>query len=421
MTDAQEPKTSKFPVTESPFPTADGKVFNLKETHGEKTSYQDSHHTNRLDNFTSMEVTLKSRCHGMQLEGLAYPITPIGMHYILIHYDIPIIDEAKHRLHVNGCVRNPLVLDMENIRKRPKVTLPVTMECGGNGRINQQWRYLTHVPWNNEAIGTSNWMGTPLGPILKEAGVLKDGVDVVFTGIDKGIQGEQVQYYQRSLSVEHAMDGNVMLAYEMNGQPLTPQHGFPVRLIVPGWLGMASVKWLDRIEVIDKKFTGLQMKWYSFAKSDEDEERILCTNQRVRALMIPPGIPDFFTRFRYLEEAAVVPLTGRAWAGPIAIKSVEVSTDGGKTWNNAKLDKPIGKFAWVGWSYEWKNVTRGEHILRVRATDMEGNTQSEIDFSPEDFYAMDVTKPQYVNVVVLSKGSLEHGAHVDVPLRFPSY
>lgn len=410
-----------FPITDSPFPTADGKVFNIHEIPDEKSSCRDSHHTNRLDNFTAMEVTLKSRCHGMQLEGLAYPITPLGMHYLLIHFDIPFIDQAKHRVHIDGRVQNPLVLDMDNIRSRPSVRIPVTMQCAGNGRINQEWRYYTHVPWNNEAIGTAYWTGVPLRTILEEAGVLSDAVDVVFTGLDKGIQGNQVQYYQRSLSVKQAMNGDVMLAYEMNDQPLTPQHGFPVRLIVPGWLGMASVKWLDRIEVIDKKFAGLQMKWYSYATSDSDESRTPCTTHHVRALMIPPGIPDFFTRFRYLEETSAITLTGRAWAGPIAIKSVEVSSDGGATWAFADLEAPIGKYAWVGWSFVWKNVTQGEYILRARATDVNGNMQTDEGHTPENFYAMDVTKPQYVNVVVVPTGSLDHGNHVKVPLRFPSY
>ena len=414
-------KKPKFPITTSPFPTADGKVFNIKEIPNEITSYQDSHHTNRLNNFTSMEIALKSRCHGMHLEGLAYPITPVSMHYLLIHFDVPVINEANHRVHVTGCVKNPCVLDMDKIRSFPSIKIINTMQCGGNGRINQEWRYWTHVPWNNEAIGNSCWTGVPLRTILEEAGVLKEGVDVVFTGADKGIQGKEVQYYQRSLSVEHAMDGDVMLAYAMNDEPLTPPHGFPVRLIVPGWLGMASVKWLEKIEVIDKKFTGLQMKWYSYAESDTDENRTPCTTHHVRALMIPPGIPDFFTRFHYLEETPSVTLTGRAWAGPIAIKSVEVSIDGGTTWAFATLDAPMGKYSWIGWSFIWKDVKQGEYILRVRATDVDGNKQPEEDQSKGDYYAMDVTKPQYVNVVVLPKGSLEPGAKVDVPLRFPSY
>lgn len=164
------------------------------------------------------------------------------MHYLLIHYDIPKIDEAKYAVHVTGLVDRKLTLDMANIRARPKVKMPVTMECGGNGRMGQLHRLWAHVPWNREAIGTAEWAGTPLRPILEEAGVQDGAIDVVFTGRDKGLQGNQVQFFQRSLTIQHALADEVFLAYEMNGQPLLPQHGFPLRLIVPGWLGMTNVK-----------------------------------------------------------------------------------------------------------------------------------------------------------------------------------
>ena len=162
------------------------------------------------------------------------------------------------------------------------------------------------------------------------------------------------------------------------------------------------------------------MKWYSYATDDNDPNRIPCTLQQVRALMIPPGVPDFFTRFHYLEETSAVALRGRAWAGGIPIQSVEVSTDGGSTWAAAKLDAPIGKYAWVGWSFTWENSTPGKYTLRVRATDAEGNVQKNDD-SAHDYYAMDVTKPQYVDVVVLPKGGLEPLAQVDAPIRYPTF
>lgn len=337
----------------------------------------------------------------------------------MIHYDIPKLEQEGYALNVIGKVKNTLKLDMDNIRARPKVTMPVTMECGGNGRMGQLYRLWAHVPWNKEAIGTASWTGTPLRGILEEAGLLDEAVDVVFTGHDKGIQGGEVMHFQRSLSVEHALAEEVFLAYEMNGMPLLPQHGFPLRLIVPGWLGMASVKWLDSIEVIPKKFEGQQMKWYSFAKNDNDPTRIPLTDQQVRSLMIPPGVPDFFTRARYLEECDQVELRGRAWAGHRAITKVEVSTDNGATWAEGVLEKTIGKFAWVGWTFVWRDVKEGEYILRVRATDSSG-AQQKNDDSAHDYYAMDVIKPQYVNVVVMKKGALEPGQAVNVPMLYPT-
>ncbi len=393
--------------------------------HADVPPYRDFVHTDRLDNFTVMEVEGKSRCHGMHLEGMTYPITPIGMHYLLIHYDVPAIDDSKYKVKVGGLVKNKLILDMDNIRSRPKVTIPATMECCGNGRLSQRWRLWAHVPWNHDAIGTAEWTGTPLSGVLEEAGVEDDALEILFTGRDKGIQGPpnraEVQHFQRSLTVEYAMDpaNDVLLCYEINGLPLPPQHGFPLRLLVPGWLGMANVKWIDSIEAIDWGLTKNQMKWYSYASSDDDPDRIPATFQQVRALMIPPGIPDFLCRIRHLEETDVVELRGRAWSGGLRIVSVEVSLDGGETWSLAKLDQPFGKWAWVGWSFTWENVIPGQYTLRCRSTDERGNMSKPDDFS-HNYYAMDNTKPQCVDVNVYPKGTLRVGNHIECPIQYPS-
>jgi hypothetical protein len=156
---------------ERPYPTADGKSYVLDLATGatrdaNEPAYRDFAHTDRLDNFTLMEVVVKSRCHGFHLEGLTYPITPMGMHYLLIHYDIPELDEAAYRVRVEGLVKSKLSLDMKNIRKRPKVTMAATMECCGNGRIHQRFRLWPHVPWNYDAIGTAEWTGTQLRGVL---------------------------------------------------------------------------------------------------------------------------------------------------------------------------------------------------------------------------------------------------------------
>jgi DMSO/TMAO reductase YedYZ molybdopterin-dependent catalytic subunit len=412
---------------ETSYPTANAKRFNVDvDLHADVPPYRDFAHTDRLDNFTLMEVAGKSRCHGMQLEGLAYPITPIGMHYLLIHYDIPMLDESTYRLNVDGLVKNALSLDMDTIRSLPKVTVPATMECCGNGRASQRWRLWAHVPWNHDAIGTAEWTGTPLRWVLEEAGVLDDAVEILFTGLDTGIQGPpdgaEVQHFQRSLTVDYAMDpaNDVLLCYEINGLPLPPQHGFPLRLLVPGWLGMANVKWLGSIEAIDWRLTKNQMKWYSYASSDNDPNRIPATFQQVRAMMIPPGIPDFLCRIRHLEETDAVELRGRAWAGGLRITEVEVSLDGGETWSFAKLDNvAVGKWAWIGWSFTWENVTPGQYLLRCRAKDERGNMSKPDDYV-HDYYAMDNTKPQCVDVNVYPKGTLTVGNQLECPIQFPS-
>ena len=272
------------------------------------------------DTFYREEVQLALRNRGMPLEGLRFPITPTGMHYLLVHFDVQDVDAVAWRLQVGGMVFRPMSLSLEDIRSRPSTTLAVTMECAGNGRALLSPRAVSQ-PWLLEAVGTAQWTGTPLKGLLQEAGLERGAVEVLFTGLDRGIQGEEVQSYQRSLSIGEAMREEVLLAYEMNGRPLEPQHGYPLRLIVPGWYGMASVKWLDRIEAIAKPFQGYQMDHtYRYSQSAEDQGEAV-TLIRVRALMVPPGIPDFVTRSR-LVEAGTVTVEGRAWVGRADVSRV---------------------------------------------------------------------------------------------------
>ena len=323
------------------------------------------------EGITTEELRLAARNHGMPLEGLRYPLTPVGMHYLLIHFDIPETDDATWRLEVGGLVDRPLSLGMDELRGRPAVTLAVTMECAGNGRARLEPRPLSQ-PWLDEAVGTAEWTGTPLRPILEEAGLGPGAVDVVFRGADHGIQGEVEQDYERSLSVEDAMRDEVLLAYEVNGAPLPPQHGFPLRLLVPGWYGMTSVKWLRTITVVDAPFDGFQMHAYRLRQEEEDVGDPV-TRMRPRALMIPPGFPDFFERTRTVDPGPVV-LEGRAWSGRGAIARVEVSTDSGTAWHDAALAPPAGPFAWRGWTYGWQ-AEPGEHELVARASDEAGDSQ----------------------------------------------
>jgi DMSO/TMAO reductase YedYZ molybdopterin-dependent catalytic subunit len=226
-------------------------------------------------------------------------------------------------------------------------------------------------PWLNEAIATASWTGTPLAAVLEEAGVEPDTVEVVFTGADHGIEGGEELDYARSLPMTEAMRPEVLLAYEMNGRPLEPQHGFPIRLLVPGWYGMTSVKWLSRIEAVTKPFKGFhQAVAYHYQQSEENLGDPV-TRIRPRALMIPPGFPDFPERRRYVDRGSVT-LQGRAWSGTAPIVRVEVGIDG--EWFEAKLAEPVGDWAWRGWSYEWE-AKAGGHVLSCRATDAGGKTQ----------------------------------------------
>jgi sulfane dehydrogenase subunit SoxC len=318
------------------------------------------------------ELQLAARNHALPLEALRHDVTPVGLHYLLIHFDIPAIDAATWRLELGGLVERPLELSLDELKARPQRTLAVTLECAGNGRALLTPRPLSQ-PWLREAVGTAEWTGTPLAPLLEEAGVSDGATEVVFTGRDHGIQGDVEHTYERSLPLADSMREEVLLAYEINGEPLPPQHGFPLRLVVPGWYGMTHVKWLDAITVTDQPFGGWQQAVAYHLRESEDEQGTPVTRILPRSLVVPPGIPDFLTRTRYLELGPCT-LTGRAWSGWGPIERVEVSVDGGDTWAQADLAEPLSDYAWRGWSYEW-NAEPGEHELCSRATDATGQTQ----------------------------------------------
>jgi sulfane dehydrogenase subunit SoxC len=321
---------------------------------------------------TLEELQLAARNHGMPLEALRYDLTPVGLHYLLIHFDIPEADERTWRLEIGGRVRSPRALTMDELRRRPAVTVPVTLECAGNGRARLDPRPVSQ-PWLEEAVGTAAWTGTPLAPLLEEAGVGDDAVEVLFAGADRGVQGGLEHDYERSLPLAEAMRDEVLLAWAINGQPLPPQHGYPLRLVVPGWYGMTSVKWLRRISVLTEPFAGYQQTGSYVLHTSPDDPGVPVTRIQPRSLLLPPGIPQFESRERYLAPGRHR-LQGRAWSGLAPIAAVEVSTDGGASWRPAELGRPASPWAWVGWSFAWE-ATPGTYELCSRATDAAGNTQ----------------------------------------------
>jgi sulfane dehydrogenase subunit SoxC len=316
------------------------------------------------------ELQLAARNHGMPLEALGHEITPLGLHYLLIHYDIPVVDPAAWRLTVGGRVERDLELTLDELRAREPVTAPVTMECAGNGRADLE-PHVVSQPWLAEAVGTMEWTGVPVAALLAEAGLAGDALEVVFTGLDRGVEGGVEQLYERSLSIAEAENG--LLAYACNGEPLPPQHGFPLRLVVPAWYGMTNVKWLQRITVVAEPFEGYQMITGYRMRRDEDDPGTPVTRIEPRSLMTPPGIPDFMTRQRFLPPGPVR-LEGRGWSGWAPIERVEVSVDGGASWMSAQLGEPPGPAAWAPWWLDW-DAPAGEHVLCARAHDASGRSQ----------------------------------------------
>jgi DMSO/TMAO reductase YedYZ molybdopterin-dependent catalytic subunit len=321
--------------------------------------------------YSQAEVGLANRNSGILLETLALDITPTGLHYLLTHFDVPIIDPATHKLSFSGAFDRPFEISLDELKALPQVSLPVTLECAGNGRSGVSPRSHS-MPWAYEAVGTSEWTGTPLKPLLDRAQPKSDAVEIAFFGEDYGFDKGVGHFFGRSLTMSQIADLDVMLVYAMNGQPLLPQHGAPLRIIVPGWYGMASVKWLDRIEALTSPFDGFQqVRTYRFRENDQDPGRPV-TAMRVKSLMKPPGVPDWGSRKRYLEPGPVT-LIGRAWSGGgVPVSKVEVELDG--VWHEARLEASVSEYAWSKWSFEWQ-ATPGSHVLRCRATDAQGAVQ----------------------------------------------
>ena len=294
-------------------------------------------------------------------------LTPTKQVYHVSHYGEPKVDAAAWKLDVGGLVDRPLTLRLDEIKRRPRAEVTATLECGGNGSS----------PGFRGAIANVTWAGTPLAPILKEAGVSPDAIEVAFWGTDKGKEkirgGEYEQNFARCLSVPMAMRDDVILCYEMNGQPLTTGHGFPVRLVVPGWFGVAWVKWLERIEVRDRALkTRFMAKDYVTLRGHEVNGRMTWTE----TLVGPINVKSVVARVARQKDGTLR-VTGAAW-GESPIKGVEVSIDGGP-WVPAKIEERREPFTWRFWSFDWKEAKAGEHTLVSRAIDAKGRVQPTAD------------------------------------------
>ena len=213
---------------------------------------------------------------------------------------------------------------------------------------------------------------TPLRGLLEDVGLLPGTVELLLTGIDRGIEGDVEQEYQRSLPLEEALREDVLLAWSMNDAPLEPQHGFPVRPVAAGWYGMAHVKWLRSIEALREPFTGYRrLRAYRYGSTREESGEPV-TSMRVRSLMIPPGIPDFMTRTRVVQRG-LVELAGRAWSARVPIARVDVSSDAGSSWTPAAIDDDWCPHVWQTWRFNWEASEPGAYELCCRATDTDGN------------------------------------------------
>jgi DMSO/TMAO reductase YedYZ molybdopterin-dependent catalytic subunit len=298
----------------------------------------------------------------LQWEQLDSWITPNDEFFAVNHYNWPVLDGQAWTLEVGGSVERPLIFTLDELRARPRREVDFTLECSGNHGFD----------WFIGGIGTARWAGTPLAAILEEAKVLDDGREVVFFGADEGeeeVRGIKiVEQFGRSMSLADAMSPDNLLCYEMNGAPLPEVHGFPLRLIAPGWFGIANVKWLTRIEVRTSRYMGRFMAkdYVTLREQQQDGETVWMQTSVGRALL--KSVPAKVTR-----SDGQYRIVGAAWGAPIA--RVEVQIDGGP-WQPATIEEgQDAPYGWKIWSLDWPDAAPGEHTVTTRAIDTDGNVQ----------------------------------------------
>ncbi len=320
---------------------------------------------------------------------LAGEVTPTPLHYVRSNFAFPAHDG---RLTIGGAVRNPMTLTLGDLRARPASERTVTLECAGNGRLGQA-PLPAGEPWGRYAVSTARWKGAPLHQILQQAAPSPDGVEIAFEGADHGRYAHHEDIaFVRSLPLSDASDpaADILIAYEMNGEPLTTEHGAPFRLVVPGWYGMASVKWLKRIEVLTARYEGeFQTSHYMYEYADESREPV--KHVRVRARITDPAPSSAI-------QAGPYRVRGKAWSGTGPVTRVDVSLTGEGQWQPAELEPPRGPHHWQDWSFEWPSATVGRHTLRARATDAAGHTQPDVPPWNRLGYGNNAIEVQYVDV-----------------------
>ena len=296
-------------------------------------------------------------------ERLSSWVTPNEDFFTVSHYNRPVLKAEEWRLHIGGLVEKPISLTLEQIQARPRREVTFTLECGGNHGFN----------WFTGGIGNAKWAGTPLAQMLQEAGIKKNGIEVVFFGSDEGEEEvrdiKMKQNFSRSMSVEDALAPANLLCYEMNGTPLSPLHGFPLRLIAPGWYGVANVKWLKRIEVVDQRWAGRFMaKDYVTIREERREDGEVVWTQKT----VGPALLKSMTA-KVTRKVGTHRIYGAAWGKPI--QRVEVRIDDGP-WRVATIDRgQEHEFAWKFWHLDWEDAAAGEHAITSRAIDRAGQIQ----------------------------------------------
>jgi DMSO/TMAO reductase YedYZ molybdopterin-dependent catalytic subunit len=310
-------------------------------------------------------------------EALDGEITPTELHYVRSNFAVPAHDGT---LEIGGAVENPTTLTLDDLRSMPPTERLVTLECAGNGRLETRPLPIGE-PWGDYAVSTARWTGALLHDVLEQARPATDGVDVRFEGADHGAYhlnpvladtDKDNLTFVRALPLAHAIDpaAEILIAYEMNGEPLGPDHGAPFRIIVPHMYAVASVKWLKRIDVLTESFSGeFQTGHYMYEWPDRPDEPV--TLMRVRARITDP------LNGAVIDQGTCT-VRGKAWSGTGPVTKVEISFTGEGDWHSADLERAKGPYQWQDWSFDWDAGDVGWHTVRARATDAAGHVQPEV-------------------------------------------
>jgi DMSO/TMAO reductase YedYZ molybdopterin-dependent catalytic subunit len=301
-------------------------------------------------------------------------ITPTERFYVRCHFPIPQIDVRNWRLSMEGLVNKPVQFSLENIQKFSAETITATLECAGNSRVFLVPK-VKGVQWELGAVGNAEWRGVRLWDLLESARIREGACEIILEGADKGMIAEPPRpageiHFARSVPIVKAMK-DVLLAWEMNGKPLTPAHGFPLRAIVPGWYGMASIKWLQRIIVTDEPYNGYyQTVDYAYWRREEIGPTLVpLTEMQAKAQIARPQSNEV------IPAGSDYLIKGAAWSGDAEISRVEISLDNGKSWQEPMLEGESKKNAWRLWHFEWNAPEPGKYTLLARATDSRGRVQ----------------------------------------------
>lgn len=324
-----------------------------------------------------MEQELRPGLHVVQqdplnaetpLNALGAPITPAELFFVRSNFPVPHIDAATWRLRIEGLVGTPAELSLAQLKSLGTAEVTTVLECAGNGR-----RLMSPVPggtpWELGAVSTGRFTGVPLATVLAHCDIDPATLEIVFHGADAGaLDDGRVIHFERSLPLARALDPSTLLAWSLNGEPLSPAHGFPVRLLVPGYYGVASVKWLERITAVDTPFAGhFQAERYVYLGHPAHEERAPVRQMNVRSLITGPAANAVVN--------GAITVRGMAWSGRGTVIRVQLSDDAGATWRDARLETAAAPTAPTLWQCDWAPPRAGSCELIARAEDSSGEVQ----------------------------------------------